>query len=508
MTTPAHGTAPRTRDPLLLSLACAGLAAALCVRIEAPLWGAMETQAAAQALPARNHLRYGFSVTKGLASFAPGGLEKADLQRHWWVNHPPLAPLWTTLFFATLGESTVSIRLSAIVVVIATLPVFWALGRKIAGPAAGWWAVLLYGTAGLTLWEGRRPEYFQPALLLMASGLLFYLKWTERPREHLWACVLAAVALGCWVDWMGYTFGLALATHLIWTGRRRHLVRALVLTAILPLCFGAFLVHAAWVAGEETVSQLSRTFVERATDASRLRAVAVQAQACATHVGVVHCILALAAFSWPGLFPPPFKSIAWLLAGFGLFSSQLFLYWTAYHSYVAAWFLYPCLVLAGAAGASPLTERLSRPSLRIGLTATLGLLAAIQGAAVTAFRHRQDTWYLPEREFASVLKNAVPPRSWVATPIKGLYWPALIYETDCNIFWDVSRREEIEELLKRRDRIHFLVPKQEAADGFWACLSPATRERLGIRRPDPAAINAASRKDLGAYELHTISRTP
>src|SRR5262245_58376651 len=93
------------RTVFCLAAAMFALGAILSIRLCAPFYGSMEAQAAAQRLPARNHLRYGLTQTRGLANFSPGGLNREEFARHWWINHPPLAPLYTAGVFALFGDS-------------------------------------------------------------------------------------------------------------------------------------------------------------------------------------------------------------------------------------------------------------------------------------------------------------------------------------------------------------------------------------------------------------------
>lgn len=487
----------------------AALTAALCVNLNAPFYGSMEVQAAAQRLPARNHLRYGFSQTRGLANFSPSGQDREEFGRHWWINHPPLSTIYTAAVYAVLGDSVAVTRLTGILFAAFALPLVWLAARRLHSPAAGAWAALLYATAGVTLWDARRPEYFQPSLFLILLSFVVFLSWRERPSIGRWTGVVLPILVSSQIDWMGCLFGAALGIYAVIAQRRRGLLPAAILVGALAGSFLFFVLYVRWVVGPESSRYLWELLGRRAGGSSRPAALLTQAVSVVTHVGGIAALAAGAGLAFPRLLTPGSRGPVWFLFAYGVAASQVLVAWTLYHAYVAAWFVLPFLVIGGGIALARASALPRSESVRRAFVAAVMSLALGQGLATAVYRHRQDTWYRPDRQLIGVLRAHVPPSSWVATPLRHMNEPIIIDETDCNPFWDVAGRSRVEALLLRTPCLHLLWPKPESDEGFWADLSGPSREKYGVRPLDPdlqPLLTEAERRDLGAYDLFILRR--
>ena len=488
------------------------LLAILCIRLDKPFHGAYERVSYAHVLMARNHLRYGLDVTRGMGSLAAGGLQLQDLGGHWWIHHPPLMPLYVAGWFRVFGESFAVARLSAIALTVLALPLVGFIARKLGGPAAGLWACLLYAASGTAVWDGRRPEYFQLALLLMLLALAFYVSWREKPTSGKWGGFLVSMSLACLVDWPPFLFAGGLAAHLCATDGRRGLWRAVGLLGIGAASFGVFLIHVIWIAGSQSVAYLFNLLGQETRDASRLRAFWNLCRSCGTHTGVVASLAFLASFLPVTGLNVMSRGTVITLSVYGLLSSQFFLVWTFLHGYVAVWFLMPAMVLGGGLALSALLERISSIGWRRGIAILVGVAILGQGAAYGILRHRQDNWYAPQREIIATVRAEIAPQSWVASPLKGFEPFSAVYETDCHLFWGVQEISELEPLVRRTRVLYVLVPKPESTRSFWSDLGSEGRRAYGVIRLNEHArlLRGATCRDLGSYDLYTLesSRSP
>jgi 4-amino-4-deoxy-L-arabinose transferase-like glycosyltransferase len=115
-------------------------------------------------------------------------------------SSPPLyyvlAWLWTHVF----GTGEVGLRSFSALVGTATIPVVWALGRRVGGDRAGLVAAALVAVNPMLVWFSQEARAYELLVLLAALSALLWLRALDRPRAGR-AAAWGAVA------------ALALATH-------------------------------------------------------------------------------------------------------------------------------------------------------------------------------------------------------------------------------------------------------------------------------------------------------
>jgi mannosyltransferase len=151
---------------------------------------------------------------------------------------PPLFYLLQWLATRLLGTGEVALRLLPALLGIATIPVAWALGRRLAGPRAALAAAALVAVNPMLVWFSQEARAYALLALLGALSGLLWLRALESPRTG------RAVAWGVFP-------ALALATHYfavfvvapqaLWLALRAPALRARVAALAPPAAAAAAL---------------------------------------------------------------------------------------------------------------------------------------------------------------------------------------------------------------------------------------------------------------------------
>jgi hypothetical protein len=139
---------------------------------------------------------------------------------------PPLfyALAWLTHW---IGDATVSVRLPSLVFGLATVPVTYLLGRRVAGPFAGVVAAALVALSPFHAYYSTEARAYAVAGFFVALALLAVV--SARPGDRHWWVVLFVAVTGA--AYSHYTAGLPIAAALVWAFvARPELRRPLLVT--------------------------------------------------------------------------------------------------------------------------------------------------------------------------------------------------------------------------------------------------------------------------------------
>jgi mannosyltransferase len=149
-----------------------------------------------------------------------------------------LAWVWTRVF----GHSEFGLRSLSAVAGIATIPVAWAIARRLSGPRAAGIAGLLLAVSPLMVWFSQEARSYALATLLSAISLLCVVGWHQERRARWLVGWAVSAALGLATHYF-VAFVVAPELALLWwraprTDRRLAAASALVLAvgaALVPL---------------------------------------------------------------------------------------------------------------------------------------------------------------------------------------------------------------------------------------------------------------------------------
>lgn len=151
-------------------------------------------------------------------------------------------PLWYVLDWAVtrvLGRGAVDLRLLSALAGIATVPVAWAIARRLAGERAALVTAGIVAVSPLFVWYSQEARAYALFVLLSSLAILCFLRALERPT----AGRLAQFALSGSLALLTHYFAVFLLAPMVlwlgWRGRRRAASLGLVL---VPVLVGAALV--------------------------------------------------------------------------------------------------------------------------------------------------------------------------------------------------------------------------------------------------------------------------
>jgi uncharacterized membrane protein len=156
-------------------------------------------------------------------------------------NTPPLWYVLDWLLSRALGTGAVALRLLSALAGIATVPVAWAIARRLAGERAALLAALLVAVNPLFVWYSQEARAYALFVLLASLAMLCFLRALERPTVRR----LAQLALSGSLALLSHYFAVFLLAPMVawlaWRARRRPgalgvvLVPVLVGAALVPL---------------------------------------------------------------------------------------------------------------------------------------------------------------------------------------------------------------------------------------------------------------------------------
>jgi len=133
---------------------------------------------------------------------------------------PPLYYVLLHFWMGIAGHSDIAVRSLSGVLSVATLPVAWFAGRRIAGKGAAWGLVAVLATAPFAVYYATEARMYALVMFLTACGLVAVGRALERPRPlNLAALVVVVAALLYTQYWAVYLTG-ALGIWLVWQAWR------------------------------------------------------------------------------------------------------------------------------------------------------------------------------------------------------------------------------------------------------------------------------------------------
>jgi hypothetical protein len=137
-------------------------------------------------------LWYDEAVTAHLLRMSLSGLLHAIPDSE---SSPPLYYLMGWLWTHVFGTGEVGLRSLSALLGTSTIPVVWALGRRLGGDRAGLFAAALVAVNPMLVWFSQEARAYALLALLAALSALLWLRALERPcagRAAAWAVVAAA----------------------------------------------------------------------------------------------------------------------------------------------------------------------------------------------------------------------------------------------------------------------------------------------------------------------------
>ena len=193
----------------------------------------------------RNHLTFGLSATHWSPAFViyPEG----GGQWHW--HHPPVYPLWLTLFAATLGHTEWVLRLAHLVLFLPGIPALYWLVRTVRDARTAGWAALLFSSTPLVGYFGPMVCYdgaLMSACIVTAAA--FYAH-SMAPTRRSWIVAAACFFWTASLDFLGNFCGLGLFAMALLLPQPKRLALdvikmlpvSILAVAITALIYGTFL---------------------------------------------------------------------------------------------------------------------------------------------------------------------------------------------------------------------------------------------------------------------------
>ena len=158
-----------------------------------------------------------------------------------WLRHDGAPPLyyfmlhaWTDVF----GTSDFAVRSMSGVVSVATLVPMWFAGRRVAGRAGAWIAVLILASSPFAIGFGSETRMYSLVMLLVTVGYLAVRRLLERPSLGRQAVVALITGLLLYTHYWSFYLIAVVGALLIWQGWRgadaaqRHAARSALVALV------------------------------------------------------------------------------------------------------------------------------------------------------------------------------------------------------------------------------------------------------------------------------------
>lgn len=166
-----------------------------------------------------------------------------DELRHIIVTRESNAGLYYLLLrqWMRFGDSEAAVRALAGLAVIATVPVVWALGRRLFGRVAAGAAAILFATHPLAVQYGQEARTYGVVVLVVTVATLALVRGLASGRATAWAAWAGALAVGLYLHFFAALVAVAHGLAILLRGparvpwRRVLPASAVVVAAALPL---------------------------------------------------------------------------------------------------------------------------------------------------------------------------------------------------------------------------------------------------------------------------------
>lgn len=244
---------PTTRREWLLLLALLPVALGLRLgNIDEPFnnegWQQLD---AFFATMARNYVEHGYQALH----FAPSTSFTPPVNGKWrfYLHHPAGFPLLLSASFHLFGVHEWSARIVPIFFSLVELLAIFAIARRLFGPAAAMFAVVLGACLPVTAFYAAFVCQNGPVLMAFAAmGFALHLRYLDRPRRSTFAWMLLALLLAAANDWPGINTAGMIFLHFLLLRRFREAALVAVNAAIVPI---VHLAHVSWATGAASGGQ-------------------------------------------------------------------------------------------------------------------------------------------------------------------------------------------------------------------------------------------------------------
>ena len=206
---------PQGRVGFLLILAAAiGIQ---LIDINRPFIDRHDWATAHQSQLARNHLRYGLTVTKTRCMYTKFVENRPDARRIY-PDHPPLLPLVLTLSMAVFGVSEIAVRSVAGAFTVASIGLTMSLARGLFGRSVSLLAGLALLPMPILVYFGHIPSHETVALPFALLALRGYFGWLlpeqfQRRSGRDAALFIVGTMLMILTSWVGMLFAGVIWAH-------------------------------------------------------------------------------------------------------------------------------------------------------------------------------------------------------------------------------------------------------------------------------------------------------
>ncbi len=205
-----------------------------------------------------NYIRYGFLATK--FGQVGGSLPLKPNEFGYYVDHPPLLPIFVSLFFRIFGEHEWSARLVPVLFSVASVILIYMLGEKLWSKRVGIISAIAFAANPMYLFYGRMVDHEALVTFFALLSVLLYIKWLDGDNRYLWGlCV--SIFLGGLTGWPTYylipIFGLH---YLFFVKKKSPLALMPGFAALIALTL--FCLQLKWFGGD-SFTVLKRQFLMR-----------------------------------------------------------------------------------------------------------------------------------------------------------------------------------------------------------------------------------------------------
>ena len=172
----------------------------LCIGITDPWVRSYDANGARESIAARNHLRYGLAATRGGQVVNGGELTPERLR--FYAHHPSGLSLTVAASFALFGEHEWSARLVPIAFTLGAAVLLYLLADELAGPWAGFFAMLVFAVQPMVAFYGAMPDHEAPAAFFALLLTWLYLRWQREGRKAWLVGMCVAAFVGLWYAWV------------------------------------------------------------------------------------------------------------------------------------------------------------------------------------------------------------------------------------------------------------------------------------------------------------------
>ena len=441
----------------------------------------------------RNHLTYGLSATHWSPAFVVypegGGV--------WHWHHPPLYPLWLTLFAATLGHSEWVLRLAHLLLFLPGIPALYWLVRNVRDARTAGWSSLLFAATPLVGYFGPMVCYDGALMSACIVTAAAFWRHCNEPSRRTWTIAALCFFWTASLDFLGQFCGLGLFAMALLSERPRAMAidvlkmlpLSILAVAIIALVYGQFLGGPIGFLGE--MAQFSSYEQSRASEVTEA------AFSFAAHnVLVTFAAWPMIALAGAGLgalvlqgrvAKKPMLAVAAALLVPPLCGSAVTFKHFVDHPFWPMPWMAGLAALAGvlpAIGHRMLRERDFAPQLLGAMLAVVGALAVGQGVAVT---HERMTFFAKnDPDFPLLVAEAKDKLDGAfagftnRTVISRRYEPGVIFQGDIDEAWEVDYVIGYGKQSGFRGDAVFLLDGATAKPELLAKLdSLATAQRLG-----------------------------